>query len=63
VQRGSFRRLPTDYEINASLGYTIKIAPVTQDIPGSPDEFYGSFDKAITRGAPRQLRFGARISF
>ena len=35
----------------------------TQDIPGSPDEFYGSFDKANARRAPRQLRFGARISF
>ncbi|MEP6992895.1 MAG: carboxypeptidase regulatory-like domain-containing protein [Acidobacteriota bacterium] len=87
VERGSFGRLPADYEINASLGYTIKIAPVdislfvqgfnllnrqtvlavdnefSQDIPGSPDEFYGSFDKAVTRRAPRQLKFGARISF
>jgi hypothetical protein len=87
VERGSFGRLPTDYEINASLGYTIKIAPVdislflqafnlinrqtvlsvdntyTQDIPGSPDEFFGSFDKALSRRAPRQLRFGARVSF
>jgi hypothetical protein len=87
LPRGSFGRLPADYEINASLGYTIKIAPVDitlflsgysllnrqtvlsvdnayqQDSPGSTDEFYGSFDKAITRRAPRQLRFGARISF
>jgi hypothetical protein len=35
----------------------------TQDIPGSPDEFYGSFDKSVARRAPRQLRFGARVSF
>jgi hypothetical protein len=35
----------------------------TQDIPGSPDEFFGSFNKALSRRAPRQLRFGARISF
>ena len=87
VPRGSFGRLPTDYEINASLGYTIKIAPVdvslflqgfnlinrqtvlsvdntyTQDVPGSPDEFFGSFNKALSRRSPRQLRFGARISF
>ncbi|HEY2796310.1 MAG TPA: TonB-dependent receptor, partial [Thermoanaerobaculia bacterium] len=87
VPRGSFGRLPDDYEINMSAGYTIKIAPVditlflqafnlinrqtviqvdneyTQDLPGTPDEFYGSFDKANARRAPRQLRFGARISF
>ena len=87
VPRGSYGRLPTDYDISASLGYTLKIAPVditlflqgfnlinrqtvlqvdneyTQDIPGSPDEFVGSFDKAITRRAPRSLTFGARISF
>ncbi len=87
VERGSYGRLPADYEISASAGYTIKIAPVditlflqafnllnqqtviqvdntyTQDIPGSPDEFFGSFDKGLTRRAPRQLQFGARISF
>jgi hypothetical protein len=87
VQRGSFGRLPDDYEINMSAGYTIKIAPVditlflqafnlinrqtviqvdnefTQDIVGAPDEFYGSFDKANARRAPRQVRFGARVSF
>jgi hypothetical protein len=87
LPRGSFGRLPTDYEISASMGYTIKIAPVditlflqgfnllnrqtviqvdnafSQDIQGSPDEFYGSFDHAITRRAPRKLTFGARISF
>ncbi|HEY2797271.1 MAG TPA: TonB-dependent receptor, partial [Thermoanaerobaculia bacterium] len=87
VPRGSFGRLPTDYEINASLGYTIKVAPVditlflqgfnlinrqtviqvdneyTQDLAGTPDEFYGSFDKAIARRAPRSMTFGARVSF
>ncbi|HEY1252813.1 MAG TPA: TonB-dependent receptor, partial [Thermoanaerobaculia bacterium] len=87
LPRGSFGRLPADYEISASAGYTIKIAPVditlflqafnlinrqtviqvdnefTQDIPGSPDEFYGSFDKANARRAPRKLTFGARVSF
>ncbi|HEY4229613.1 MAG TPA: hypothetical protein VGO79_05550, partial [Thermoanaerobaculia bacterium] len=35
----------------------------TQDIPGSPDEFFGSFNTALSRRAPRQLRFGARVSF
>ena len=35
----------------------------TQDIPGSPDEFYGSFDKANARRSPRKLTCGARISF
>ena len=35
----------------------------TQDIPGSPDEFYGSFDHAVARRAPRKLTFGARVSF
>ena len=87
LPRGSFGRLPADYEINASLGYTMKISPVditlflqgfnlinrqtaiqvdnvyTQDIPGSPDEFYGSFDHAVARRAPRKLTFGARVSF
>ncbi len=87
IPRGSFGRLPTDYEINASLGYTIKISPVdvtlflqgfnlinrqtviqvdneyTQDLAGTPDEFYGSFDKALARRAPRSMTFGARISF
>ena len=87
LPRGSFGRLPADYEVNASLGYTIKVSPIditlfaqgfnllnrqtvlavdneyTQDIPFSPDEFYGSFDKAVTRRAPRSLTLGARISF
>src|SRR5262249_55881891 len=71
VPRGSYGRLPADYEVNASLGYTVKVSPVditlfaqafnllnrqtvlqvdneyTQDIPGSADEFYGSFDHAL----------------
>jgi|KBSSwiStaDraftv2_1062776.scaffolds.fasta_scaffold09525_4 outer membrane receptor protein involved in Fe transport len=87
IPRGSFGRLPTDYEINASLGYTLKISPVditlflqgfnlinrqtviqvdneyTQDLAGTPDEFYGSFDKALARRSPRSMTFGARISF